>query len=548
MEHAAGHVARSMIENFQKDSPGDRRHLPRFLFPRQTRILIAAIPLLFPPAAAQADTLDSVRNRGEIVFGTDSEGGAPYLFPDPENSSRIIGFEKELMDQLGQSLGLRAVHNQESWDRLLQVLETGRVDVVCNGLELTPERSAKYLATRPYFVYQLQLLGKRGAPLRAWDDFLARRPDGRIWRIGVLTGSVADRYLHDMVDYYNWKSGQLTMEAVRRDSVVDALREIQNGQLDATLQDDLAARFYLRQADYGNLRAVGPPQGGGYYVIYLRQGDHDLHQALDQGIKSLLDRGVIRRIYEKYDLWSPAQEELLNWDQPVVKTTRPARSAWEILGANQGLLIRAAAMTLVLSCASMPLAMLIGLGLALMRMYGPWPLRLFSVAYVEFIRGTPLLMQLFFLYFLLPIVGISLHEVVAGIIGLAINYSAYEAEIYRTGLQAVPGSQMEAALALGMPRSMAIRRIILPQAIRIVIPPVTSDFITLLKDSSVCSMIGIVELSLQYKILVNNNGHVVMFAAIVAAIYLAMSLPLARLTHRLEEQLRASQSREGVTR
>jgi polar amino acid transport system substrate-binding protein len=148
------------------------------------------------------------------------------------------------------------------------------------------------------------------------------------------------------------------------------------------------------------------------------------------------------------------------------------------------------------------------------------------------------MLQLFFIFFLLPeVTGIALDKSLAGILGLALNYSAYEAEIYRTGLQAVPHGQMEAALALGMSRRTALRRVMLPQAFRIVIPPITSDFITLLKDSSVCSVIGMVELSKQYSILVNNNGHVVLFAAAVAAIYLVMSLPLSRLAHVLERRL-----------
>ena len=133
---------------------------------------------------------------------------------------------------------------------------------------------------------------------------------------------------------------------------------------------------------------------------------------------------------------------------------------------------------------------------------GRLPLRLPLAAYVEVIRGTPLMLQLFVLFYLA-----NLPPYVAGIAGLAINYSAYEAEIYRAGLQAIPAGQMEAALALGMSRRLALRRVIVPQAVRIVIPPVTNDFIALFKDSSVCSVITIVELSKQYQILANSTGR-----------------------------------------
>jgi polar amino acid transport system substrate-binding protein len=120
---------------------------------------------------------------------------------------------------------------------------------------------------------------------------------------------------------------------------------------------------------------------------------------------------------------------------------------------------------------------------------------------------------------------------------LAINYSAYEAEIYRAGLQAIPKGQMEAALSLGMTRNLALRRIIIPQATRIVIPPVTNDFIALFKDTAVCSVITVVELSKEYYIQARNTGAIVELGLLSAFLYLAMSYPLSLLAGRLERRL-----------
>jgi polar amino acid transport system substrate-binding protein len=503
-------------------------------------LILAILVATACPAPAAADAIDRARAAGVLVYGTDTEGGAPFIYPDPDDPARTIGFEVELMDRLARRLGVPARPDQTNWDRLLQVLGTRRIDVAVNGLELTPDRASRFLATRPYLVYQLQLLGLRGSPLRSWDDLRGPKPGGGRWRIGVLTTSVADRYLQEQATFLAGIAGATTVEVVRRDSVADALREVNNGQLDATLQDDLAARYYLKQEAYARLRPVGPPQGGGYYVMYVRPEDAALRDALDAGIAALIEGGELRQIYEKYDLWGPAQEELASWQRPTAAHSVADRGWRAILAANGPLLARAAWMTVLLSVCSMPLAMLAGLVVALARMYGPAPLRTLAVGYVELIRGTPLMLQLFVLYFLLPEVGVVLPDVLAGVLGLALNYSAYEAEIYRTGLQAVPPGQMEAALALGMSRPMAVRRVVLPQAFRIVIPPITSDFITLLKDSSVCSAIGLVELSKQYSISVSNSGgHVVLFAVVVAAIYLAMSLPLSRLAHLLERRLDA---------
>jgi len=126
---------------------------------------------------------------------------------------------------------------------------------------------------------------------------------------------------------------------------------------------------------------------------------------------------------------------------------------------------------------------------------------------------------------------------VASVAGLALNYAAYEAEIYRAGLLAIPPGQTEAALALGMSRRQAIRHIIVPQAVRLVIPPVTNDFINLFKDTAVCSVITVVDLSKMYNIAVNNEPQAfVALALVTAGLYLVMSYPLSLLTRKLENR------------
>jgi polar amino acid transport system substrate-binding protein len=157
---------------------------------------------------------------------------------------------------------------------------------------------------------------------------------------------------------------------------------------------------------------------------------------------------------------------------------------------------------------------------------------------VEIVRGTPLAFQLFVVYFILPEFGIRIGEFWAGVIALAVNYSAYEAEIFRLGLQAVPAGQMEAALSLGMPRALAVRRIVLPQAVRLVIPASANDFIALFKDTAVCSVIAVEELSKQYSMGAKSTGMFLEMAALTSVLYLAMSYPLSLLAAWLERRLK----------
>jgi polar amino acid transport system substrate-binding protein len=195
-------------------------------------------------------------------------------------------------------------------------------------------------------------------------------------------------------------------------------------------------------------------------------------------------------------------------------------------------------MTILLSVVAFPIAIGIGILVALGRLFGPKPISILLAVYVEVLRGTPLMLQLFVIFYVLPSAGVYLDAFSAAVLGLAVNYSAYEAEIYRAGLQAVPVGQMEAALALGMSKSLALRRIIVPQAVRIVIPPVTNDFIALFKDTSVCSVITIVELTKQYNIAaMTHPAEVLPLAAVAGVLYLAMSYPLSLFSGFMERRL-----------
>jgi polar amino acid transport system substrate-binding protein len=476
-----------------------------------------------PHAPARGDTLERVRSSGRLVYGSDMEGGGPYAYPDPRSPREVTGFEVELMNRLAADLGAAPVFSQGQWDKLLQVLDSGRIDLVVNGYEWTQPRARDYLATRPYYVYQLQLMVHRGSPIRSWADLKQPRPGGGHWTVGVLVGSAADTF--------GAEQGGPHVDIVRFDGATDAMTAVGNGQYDATLQDLPAARFYRER--FPVLEPVGPPESHGYYVIYVRNQDKSLRDALDSSLARLIDSGELRRLYEKYGIWTEAQRELSAFTGPLEREEGvQSAGGWALLRQYQSRLLDAALVTVALSVTSMPLAMALGLLIAIGRLYGPRILGTALAGYVELIRGTPLMLQLFVLFYLL-----KLPPWVAGIAGLAINYSAYEAEIYRAGLQAVPRGQMEAALALGMSRVMALRRVIIPQAVRIVIPPVTNDFIALFKDTSVCSVITLVELTKQYSILANSAGGAIEFAVAVAALYMMMSIPLSWLSRWSERRL-----------
>jgi His/Glu/Gln/Arg/opine family amino acid ABC transporter permease subunit len=192
-------------------------------------------------------------------------------------------------------------------------------------------------------------------------------------------------------------------------------------------------------------------------------------------------------------------------------------------------------LTFVVIILSLGFALLVALG-GMSR----WPLLRWPIkAYIEIMRGTPLLLQLIYIYYVLPEVGIRLNAFVAGVVGLSLNYSAYISEVYRGGILAVPKGQHDAAAALGMTRVLAMRRIVLPQAIRIVIPTLGNYFISLFKDTALCSVVSIQEVVFTAQILAARNFQYFTLYTVVAAMYFLVSFPAARLVGWLERHTRS---------
>lgn len=497
--------------------------------------LLAA--LLAGPAAA--------RDKPPLRWGGDKNGGAPYIFED--DAGALTGFEKEFADYLGAELGRTPVFVQNQWDNLPQSLARGEHDVVLNGYEYAADRHAETPTTVPYYVYSLRLITRADdKEVGSWAD-LGRLTPPR--SVGVLRGSASEKYVQDR---YGDK-----VRVVSSETVTEMLDLVRDGRVDVTVQDAPAAAYYVGEGRYPALRVADDPAGYGYYVILTRPGDDALREQLNEAIRKAIRTGKLKELYTKYRIWNAAQQRLSYlaaqpWPAVADELAEVAGEAKPPVAPRfAGVLDKlawAAGTTLFLAAASFPLAVLLGVVVALGREYGPWPVKAALGVYVEVLRGTPLLLQLFVIFYLLPQLGglvgsewltgvLSLNKYVAAIIGLGLNYSAAEAENYRAGLQAVPKGQMEAALAVGMTPATAVRRVVLPQAVRVVIPPVTNDFIALFKDTAVTSTIMIVELTglyYQYKI---YPSLVLELAAAVALLYLLMSYPLAVLARTLERRM-----------
>ncbi|MBN3852330.1 ectoine/hydroxyectoine ABC transporter permease subunit EhuD [Paraburkholderia sp. Ac-20340] len=210
---------------------------------------------------------------------------------------------------------------------------------------------------------------------------------------------------------------------------------------------------------------------------------------------------------------------------------------WQDVSGYLPELLQGALTSVQLTFCILALALPCGLLLAIARISHARVPRLFASAYIELIRGTPALLQLFYIYFVLPSFGIRFAPFIAGVIGLSINYSAYLAEVYRAGIEAVPKSQIAAAKALGMSSGQTLRLIVLPQALRIVVPPLGNYAISLFKDTSLVSIVTVKELMFTGQIVSSTNFQYATVFTIIGAIYLSLSWPSAFVVRWLERKM-----------
>lgn len=491
---------------------------------RFLRVLLLAVgccvPTAFAIRAAAVEGAPSV-----LRWGADAEGGAPYMFKDPDRPSENIGYEKELADALARELKCKIEFVQYQFSSLIPGLDRQDFDLAMNGLEITPDRARVVRFSHPYYVYTLQLVARANEMrFRSLEECRAK---GGV--IGTLEDTAAERLLD-----------QLHINKKIYDGVVEPYNDLELGRLDAVLLDLPIAVYYAKPNP--SLKFIGKPTGQGYYAIAFRRDNAALCDRVNHALASLSQNGTLRKIYEKWGLWNEDQEGLFQ-ASAVNNVMRPAEARWTFWEYFP-LLLQGALVTIEVTLVSMCLAVAIGLPVALMRLSRFWLLRLAATIYVEFFRGIPVLLLLFFLYYGLPSIGeyyglgnwLNLSAFAASIVGFGLNYGAYESEIYRAGIGSIPVGQWEAAASLGMSSTLTFRRIILPQAIRVILPPMTNDFIALFKDTSLVSVIAVVELTKEYQILAKSSMRYLEIGLATAMLYLVMSVPLGYLARYLEKK------------
>jgi polar amino acid transport system substrate-binding protein len=461
----------------------------------------------------------------------DPEGGAPFVEADPSRPDDLVGFDVEIAGLMARGLGRRPEFVNVDFRQIDQSVARGDAEIGMSGIEDTPTRRTTHAVTLPYYEFR-EVLSVRDADASTFRTLA----DLKGKSVGTLSGTIAYEILLRAERDHG-------IHAVSYDDDVHPYSDLVLGRIDAVLLDNVLAERRDRAMD--GFTVQPETVAVGHYVGVLAPENALLRNNIDELLRAAMRDGTLEKIFRKWRVWNDDQPKLyaqILAGQPVApvigldtSASVSAVSRWEAARRYLPSLLRASSVTIALSCLSMALAIAIGVVIATGRVYGGRVAQLALTGYVELIRGTPILLQLFVLYYGLA-AAIRLPAFLAALLGLALNYAAYESEIYRSALEAVSVGQLEAARTLGLSERQVLTLVRAPQAFRLALAPMTNDFVAMLKDSSLVSVLTVLELTKQTQIFATNLGSWVIPGIMCATLYLAMSLPLSIAARRLERR------------
>lgn len=460
-----------------------------------------------------------------LRWGGDAEGGAPFVEADPADASKVRGFDVEIAGMLAHGLGREPQFVQVAWPSINQSIDRGDFDVGMSGVEDRAEFHQRYAVTIPYFEF-LYVLAVRPADTlkyRTLADLAGRR-----------VSTLAATRSYEMLLEEQKRTG---LVPISYDDDVHPYSDLVNGRVDAVLLDNVIAERALDRT--GGFVIQRHPVEVGHYVALLRRDRTELRDSLNVILRARMADGSLEKLFRTWHVWDSVQVRY--YRHALSDSATSSTGVISANATNRGVLaylpslFRAAAITLLLSVLAMALAVGVGAAIAAGRVYGSSFVRGALTVYVEVVRGTPVLLQLFVLYYAFSSI-VRLPAFLAAVIGLGLNYAAYESEIYRATLKAISPEQLEAARTLGFSEFQVLRLVRGPQALRLALAPMTNDFVALLKDSSLVSVITVVELTKQTSIYAANIGSWVVPGTVCALLYLALSLPLSRVAGHLERR------------
>lgn len=439
----------------------------------------------------------------------------PFSFHDPR-TRQLTGYDIEVIEAIADRAGwdLRFVETQ--WDAIFPALDSGRIDVIANQVSVNDERRAEYGLSSTYTY-------SRGVIVRRTGDERIRGMDDLAGRTTAQSSTS------------NWarvaRDAGAEVEAVEGFAQAAAL--LTQGRVDAIVNDNIAVLDYLAGTGSTDIEIVGDAgTERSEQVLAFRKYEGALLDQANRAIAGLSADGTLTDISRKY---FAADVSVPDGGDADLSQGRGPRSTWEVLrDAARPMFVGLVRVTIPLTALSFAIGLVLALLVALARIS---PYRLLAAparAFISIIRGTPLLVQLFIVFYGLPQIGVKFDPFVAAVIAFSLNVAGYAAEVVRSAILAVPKGQFEAAATIGLGYAQTLRRIVLPQASRTAVPPLSNTLLSLLKDTSLGSVVLLTELFREAQLAAAESNDFLALYTFAALYYWVICVALSAAQKRLE--------------
>ncbi|MCM3129521.1 amino acid ABC transporter substrate-binding protein/permease [Paenibacillus provencensis] len=468
--------------------------------------ILSLVLLLVTGLSGWAGGASAQSNSGKTyVIGTDITF-APFEFQDV--NGEFVGIDIDLLDAIAKDQNFQYEIKPLGFNAAVQALESNQVDGVIAGMSITDERKQKFDFSDSYFESGVVMgVGANNDTIQSYEDLRGQK-------VAVKTGTEGYSFAESISEQYGFS-------IVPFDDSSQMYDDVKTGNSVATFEDYPVLAYGVTQNN--GLKIVTDKEEGGSYGFAVSKGQNqELLQKFNAGLTNLKASGEYDQILAKY----------LGEGEGV---PAPTLSRGELILQSIPPLLKGLGQTLIYTIISLFIAFILGLIFGLMKVGQNKALRFIATVFVDLFRGIPLIVLAFFIYFGIPqAFGFTMPLYLAAILTLSLNAGAYVTEIIRGGIQSIDQGQMEAARSLGLPYRTSMMKIVIPQAIRVMIPSFINQLVITLKDTSILSAIGLVELTQSGKIIIARTFASFDIWLIVAIMYLVVITILTKIASSLE--------------
>ncbi|HDE3467228.1 TPA: ABC transporter permease subunit [Staphylococcus aureus] len=471
-------------------------------------LISSAMVYINPTAHAEQDqTWEKIKERGELRVGLSADY-APMEFEHTVNGkTEYAGVDIDLAKKIAKDNNLKLKIVNMSFDSLLGALKTGKIDIIISGMTSTPERKKQVDFSDSYMMTKNIMLVKKDK-VNEYKDI----KDFNNKKVGAQKGTEQEKIAQTEIE-------NASITSLSR--LPDVILALKSGKVEGAVVEKPVAEAYLKQNPKLGISNVKFNEEEKDTVIAVPKDSPKLLSQINKTIKEVKDKGLI--------------------DKYMTNATNAMNDDSGFISKYGSFFLKGIKITILISLIGVALGSILGAFVALMKLSKIKIISWIASIYIEILRGTPMLVQVFIVFFgITAALGLDISALVCGTIALVINSSAYIAEIIRAGINAVDKGQMEAARSLGLNYRQTMKSVIMPQAIKNILPALGNEFVTLIKESSIVSTIGVGEIMFNAQVVQGISFDPFTPLLVAAALYFVLTFVLTRIMNMIEGRLNAS--------